>query len=78
LARKHRRRVKKYRRSLPKYYPCPNCGVIGIAPELDGAIGRVSCATCGFKMEIPIKRYSEAIDVYNNVCDRYHAKRLSG
>ena len=65
------------KRTLPKVYACPRCGVIAVrvARKPDGLLS-IACGSCGLSQEMPLEGKREPIDLYNEFVDRFMAGRI--
>ncbi|MGI0080603.1 MAG: hypothetical protein ACRECH_13385 [Nitrososphaerales archaeon] len=72
MGRRRRRVVHVVKKTLPKVFTCPNCGMVAVRlqPKEDTTI--ISCGSCGISQEIS-NRGKEPIDIYNEFIDRFNS-----
>lgn len=79
MARRKRRTIKTMKRTLPKVFACPQCGMVTVrvtSHEDDvshDVIYLVACGNtaCGVRREFRYPMRKEDIDVYNTFVDDY-------
>ncbi|MDG6998016.1 MAG: hypothetical protein JRN15_02760 [Nitrososphaerota archaeon] len=76
MGRRRRRVVHVVKKTLPKVFTCPNCGMVSVRlqPKEDTTI--ISCGSCGRSQEIS-NRGKEPIDIYNEFVDKFNSE-ISG
>jgi transcription elongation factor Elf1 len=74
MGRKRQRVVKIIRKRLPSQYLCPNCGkdAVTVIIRKDKKVGRIICANCTLKSQIPIPSNIEPVDAYCLFVDKYY------
>lgn len=72
MGRRKRRVVHVVRKTLPKVFTCPNCGMVSVRLQPKEATTIISCGSCGTSQEIP-NAGKEPIDIYNEFVDRFNA-----
>lgn len=76
--RKRRKLLRPIRKTLPKIYTCPNCGMIAVrvvekerkVSDIEAFNYKVICGSCGKKLEKTSEREIETIDLYNEFVDK--------
>ena len=64
--------IKVVRRTLPKVFSCPRCGVVSVRVSMkEGSIALVACGSCGLRQEYPVTGRKEPIDIYNEFIDTF-------
>jgi transcription elongation factor Elf1 len=77
LGRRRRRVLRIIRRTLPKVFSCPRCGVISVKVSMKtGSAALVACGSCGLKQEYTVTRKKEPIDIYNEFVDGFMSGRF--
>lgn len=71
MGRRKRRVVHVVRKTLPKVFTCPNCGMVSVRLQPKEETTIISCGSCGTSQEIPNKG-KEPIDIYNEFVDRFN------
>lgn len=72
MARRKRRVVRLVRRTLPKVFSCPQCGMVAIRINREtGGLASVACGSCGISVRLQISANKETIDIYNEFVDKY-------
>ena len=59
------------KKTLPKVFTCPNCGMVTVRLQPEGETTVISCGSCGESQTIP-NRGKEPIDIYNEFVDRFN------
>jgi transcription elongation factor Elf1 len=72
MGRRKRRVVHVVRKTLPKVFTCPNCGMVSVRLQPKDTTTIISCGSCGTSQEIP-NAGKEPIDIYNEFIDRFNA-----
>ena len=76
MGRRRRRIVRVLKKTLPKVFMCPQCGMTAVRVRVkEGGLAVVACGSCNLSFEQPITGGKEPIDVYNQFVDMYIAKR---
>ncbi|MCP8318173.1 MAG: hypothetical protein H3Z51_15140 [archaeon] len=77
MGRRRRRVIKVVKRTLPKVYACPQCGVVSIKVSLkEENLAKIVCGSCGLKYEYPLEVKKHPIDIYNEFVDKFMSGRL--
>jgi len=84
MGRRHRRLIRPIRKTLPKVFSCPRCGVPSIRisnndntkSETESTSTTVVCGSCGLNHEAPTSLKQEPVDVYNRFVDEYMAGKI--
>jgi len=72
MGRRRRRVVKVVKRTLPKVFNCPNCGMVSVRVSIkNGENPSVVCGSCGLEWRNSSKAKMEPIDVYNMFVDQF-------
>ena len=71
LGRRRRRVVHVVKKTLPKVFTCPNCGMVSVRLQPKETTTIISCGSCGTSQEIP-NAGKEPIDIYNEFVDRFN------
>lgn len=69
--------VVRVRRTIPKIFQCPNCGIRAVKVSIEGTEATVMCGSCGLKWHTTKKMIEEPVDVYNRFVDAFHAGELA-
>lgn len=77
MGRRRRRVVHVVRKTLPKVFTCPNCGMVSVRLQPEGDITIISCGSCGESQRIP-NGGKEPIDIYNEFVDRFNSGQSGG
>jgi transcription elongation factor Elf1 len=72
MGRRRRRVVHVVKKTLPKVFTCPNCGMVTVRLQPEGETTIISCGSCGESQRIP-NRGKEPIDIYNEFIDRFNS-----
>lgn len=72
MGRRKRRVVHVVKKTLPKVFTCPNCGMVSVRLQPKDTTTIISCGSCGTSQEIP-NAGKEPIDIYNEFIDRFNA-----
>ena len=73
LGRRRRRVIRVVKRTLPKVFTCPRCGVISVRVSMKESSALVACGSCGLREDYMISGKKEPIDIYNDFVDRFVA-----
>ncbi len=77
LGRRRRKVVRIVKRTLPKVYGCPNCGVTAVRVQIQpDKIALVSCGNCNLKLRYTLTGSKEPIDIYNEFVDQFMAGKI--
>jgi transcription elongation factor Elf1 len=76
--RKRRKLLRPVRKTLPKIYTCPNCGMVSVrvvgkekkTNNVETFEYKVVCGSCNKKLEKTSETKIEAIDLYNEFVDK--------
>jgi transcription elongation factor Elf1 len=71
MGRRRRRVVHVVKKTLPKVFTCPNCGMVSVRLEPKEETTIISCGSCGLSKEIS-NRGKEPIDIYNEFVDSFN------
>lgn len=74
LGRRRRRVIRVVKRTLPKVYSCPRCGVVAV--RVSGEEGKVACASCGLTYTFSVTPKRDRIDIYNEFVDMFMAGKV--
>lgn len=83
LGRRRKKTLRIMRKTLPKVFSCPKCGMasVRITSELDETsqyhIVTVACGQCGEKKEFRYEKPRAEIDVYNTFVDEFAKAAVS-
>lgn len=79
MARRRRREAKVIRKTIPKIFNCPKCGIQAVSVIEDKASEkvRVVCGNCGLSTELEHVRNIENVDYFNRFADKYHRGEIS-
>ncbi len=72
MGRRRRRVVHVVKKTLPKVFTCPNCGMVSVRLQPKEETTIISCGSCGTSQEIS-SRGKEPIDIYNEFVDRFNS-----
>lgn len=77
MGRRRRKVIRVVKRTLPKVFGCPRCGVasVRVVPKNTGVI-TVACGNCQLKLDMPVQGKKEPIDVYNGFVDLFMAGKI--
>jgi len=76
MGRRRKKIIKVTRRSLPKVYSCPQCGMISIKVSINTEKStKIICGSCGLNWEKDNVKNKEAIDIYNEFIDEFSSTR---
>lgn len=76
MGRRRRKVIRVVRRTLPKVYSCPRCGMITMKVFVKGTEARVVCGSCELNYSYALGVRKEPIDVYNEFVDKYMAGEI--
>lgn len=77
LGRRRRKVIRVVKRTLPKVFSCPNCGVTGVRVHLQGEHSAViACGNCKLTLNYDYSGRKEAIDIYNEFVDLFMAGKI--
>ncbi len=69
--------MKIVKKTLPKVYTCPQCGVASVKVYLkEDNIAKIVCGSCGLKYDYLLETKKQAIDIYNDFVDKFMSGRL--
>jgi|TARA_B100001971_G_scaffold180919_1_gene177382 transcription elongation factor Elf1 len=77
MGRRRKQNIRIIKKSLPKVFSCPQCGMFSIRVLIDPEVeSKIVCGSCKltWKKENATKR-TEAIDVYNTFIDDFVSDR---
>lgn len=81
--RRRRRIVRRVKRTLPKFFKCPRCGMDSVRVVRRGEGPEryfvVACGSCGLRSEYggSLIEGREPIDLYNMFVDAFHGGELA-
>lgn len=65
------------KRSLPKVFSCPNCGVTSVKVHMNAPnLAVISCGNCRLKLDYKFSGRKEVIDIYNEFVDQFMAGKI--
>ncbi|MEM2128761.1 MAG: hypothetical protein QXX77_00290 [Candidatus Methanosuratincola sp.] len=72
--RKRKKTVRRMRKSIPKIFPCPNCGEKTLAIEInrESGVAEVKCGKCNIIDQVTISSVEQAVDAYGKFVDKYY------
>ena len=76
MGRRRRRVIRIVKRTLPKVFSCPRCGVIAVRVSRTGDSDTVACGSCGLKYSYSPPPKKENIDLYNEFVDMFMAGKV--
>ncbi|MEM1995386.1 MAG: hypothetical protein QXW32_07960 [Nitrososphaerales archaeon] len=77
MGRRRRKVIRVVRRTLPKVFTCPNCGVSGVRVKLKGEhLALISCGNCRLTRDYEFTGRKEVIDIYNEFVDQFMAGKI--
>ena len=76
LGKRRRRVFRVFKRTLPKIYSCPRCGVVSVRVSIKESTALVACGSCSLKQEYPMIGKKESIDIYNEFIDRFMSESV--
>jgi transcription elongation factor Elf1 len=78
LGRRRRRVIKIVKKTLPKVYTCPQCGMVSIRVFFkEDNLARIVCGNCGLKHDYSLETKRQPIDIYNEFVDEFMSGRLT-
>ena len=77
--RKRRRKIIIRKRTLPKVFTCPRCGLRSVVVKITasptgGRVAHVVCGHCGLSKDVPITPIQKEVDAYCKFVDDYYAE----
>jgi len=77
LGRRRRKVIRVVKRTLPKVFGCPNCGVTAVKVRVLGPNkAKISCGNCRLTLEYEYSGRKEMIDIYNEFVDQFMAGKI--
>ncbi|MGQ9718540.1 MAG: hypothetical protein ACUVWK_01620 [Nitrososphaerales archaeon] len=77
MGRRRRRVIKTMKRTLPKVYTCPQCGMASIKVSTkEENFTKIVCGNCGLRYDYPLGVKKHPIDIYNEFVDKFMSGRL--
>jgi transcription elongation factor Elf1 len=77
LGRRRRRVIKIVKKTLPKVYNCPRCGVASVRVLIkENNLAKIVCGNCGLKYDYLTETKKHSIDIYNEFVDKFMSGRL--
>ncbi|MCS7116816.1 MAG: hypothetical protein NZ896_05020 [Nitrososphaerales archaeon] len=78
MGRRRRRVIRVVKRTLPKVFSCPRCGMVSIKVKVKNkGLATIACGSCGLSVEYTLSSKKEPIDVYNEFVDNYLSGKVS-
>jgi len=74
MGRRRRRVIHVVKKTLPKVFTCPNCGMVAVRLQPKETTTIISCGSCGTSQEIT-SGGKEPIDIYNEFVDSFNLKQ---
>ena len=74
MGRKRKKLIKITRKSLPKVFNCPQCGICAVRVIEKEEEYKVICGSCSLKWTKRINKKIESIDIYNLFVDEFIIK----
>lgn len=72
MGRRKRRMVRTIKKTLPKVFGCPRCGMIAVrVVQGDSDTVRIACGSCNLSLQYDLTVKKEPVDVYNEFVDRF-------
>jgi transcription elongation factor Elf1 len=77
MGRRRKKTLRVIRRTLPKVFACPRCGMIAIRIKSDedetshDQVYDIACGNCKLRREIRYQTKRDDIDVYNTFVDDF-------
>lgn len=68
--------IVRVRRTIPKIFQCPNCGIRAVKVSVNKSEATVMCGSCGLKWRTVKKTIEEPVDIYNRFVDAFQAGEL--
>ncbi|RLI08065.1 transcription elongation factor [Candidatus Bathyarchaeota archaeon] len=79
--RKRRRKIVVRKRTLPKVFTCPACGMQSVAVKIStgpsGRVAHVMCGRCGLSATVPVAPVQKEVDAYCKFVDLYYEGKIS-
>ncbi|MCZ7397006.1 MAG: hypothetical protein O8C59_00620 [Candidatus Methanoperedens sp.] len=72
MGRRKRRVIRTVKKTLPKVFACPRCGMIAVrVTPVEDSIVRIACGSCNLSLQYDLTVKKEPVDVYNEFVDRF-------
>lgn len=71
MGRRRRRIIRVVKKTLPKIYSCPRCGVSAVRVSMKEGVARITCGSCGLSHEHTVEMRRHPIDIYNEFVDKF-------
>jgi transcription elongation factor Elf1 len=78
MGRRKRRVIRTIRKTLPKVFGCPRCGMISVRviSTEEGTV-KIACGSCNLSLQYDLTTKKEPVDVYNEFVDRFMRSGVS-
>jgi transcription elongation factor Elf1 len=77
LGRRRRKVIRVVKRTLPKVFGCPNCGVTAVKVHVvEASKAKISCGNCKLTLDYEFTGRKEVIDIYNEFVDQFMAGKI--
>lgn len=77
LGRKRKKIIRVFRRTMPKVFGCPSCGVAAVrVTRREDNVVAVACGSCKLSRSYENATRKEFIDVYNTFVDEFMAGKI--
>jgi transcription elongation factor Elf1 len=76
MGRRKRRIIKTFKKTLPKVYTCPKCGMTAIRVFIEDNLIKISCGSCDIRHHYESNKKKESIDIYNEFIDKFMAGKI--
>ena len=78
MGRRKRRVVRTIRKTLPKVFACPRCGMISVRViSTESNSVKIACGSCNLSLQYDLTTNKEPVDVYNEFVDRFMRSGVS-
>jgi transcription elongation factor Elf1 len=74
MGRRRRRVLHVVKKTLPKVFTCPNCGMVSVRLQAKQDTTIISCGSCGRSKEVS-NQGKEPIDIYNEFVDSFNQEQ---
>lgn len=74
MGRRRRRVIRPPRKTLPKFFLCPQCGRDSVKVIMEKGASRavVICGNCDLKEEFPVRPIDMPVDIYCKFTDKFY------
>jgi len=77
LGRRRRKVIRVIKKTLPKVFGCPNCGVSAVKVHvIETNKAKISCGNCRLILDYEFAGRKEVIDIYNEFVDQFMAGKI--